>query len=201
VADTVINFELPWNPAKKNQRIGRIDRLGQLSKNLTVINLITKNSIETKIASGLTLKQSLFDGVLNNENGPDVVDFSSSGKAQFLQELESAMVGFMPGQTELYDEVPDIENQQVAETIGDIVAEENSQPAVTIQNAAVIERVLTGQQREQVQTMEKVMNHGMDFLAGMFKMATGNDIGFEGKKMEIDNETGEIVMRFKMPGF
>lgn len=28
VADTVIYFELPWNPAKKNQRIGRIDRLG-----------------------------------------------------------------------------------------------------------------------------------------------------------------------------
>jgi SNF2 family DNA or RNA helicase len=27
-ADTVVNFELPWNPAKKNQRIGRIDLLG-----------------------------------------------------------------------------------------------------------------------------------------------------------------------------
>lgn len=60
--------------------------------------------------------------------------------------------------------------------------------------------MLTEQQREQVQTMENVMNHGMDFLAGMFKMATGKDIGFEGKNMEIDNETGEIVLRFKMPG-
>jgi SNF2 family DNA or RNA helicase len=34
VADVLINFELPWNPAKKNQRIGRIDRLGQKSENL-----------------------------------------------------------------------------------------------------------------------------------------------------------------------
>ncbi|MCK4502821.1 MAG: DEAD/DEAH box helicase, partial [Desulfuromonadales bacterium] len=63
VADTVINFELPWNPAKKNQRIGRIDRLGQKSEQLTVINLITTNSIESRIADGLLLKQSLFEGV------------------------------------------------------------------------------------------------------------------------------------------
>lgn len=201
VADTVINFELPWNPAKKNQRIGRIDRLGQLSKNLTVINLITKNSIETKIASGLTLKQSLFDGVLNNENGPDVVDFSASGKAQFLQELESAMEGFVAIQTEPTEEIPDIENEQAEETIEDIVAEEDHQSAGPTEATAVVESVPTEQQREQIQTMENVMNHGMDFLAGMFKMATGKDIGFEGKKMEIDNETGEIVMRFKMPGF
>ena len=46
MADTVINFELPWNPAKKNQRIGRIDRLGQSSKHLTVINLVTKGSFD-----------------------------------------------------------------------------------------------------------------------------------------------------------
>ena len=62
-ADAVINFELPWNPAKKNQRIGRIDRLGQKNKHLTVISFITQNSIETRIASGLLLKQDLFDSV------------------------------------------------------------------------------------------------------------------------------------------
>lgn len=47
--------------------------------------------------------------------------------------------------------------------------------------------------------MEKVMNQGMEFLSGMFKMATGKDLGFEGRKIEIDKETGEVVMRFKMP--
>ena len=53
VANTLINFELPWNPAKKNQRIGRIDRLGQKSNKLTIFNFITRNSIEQQIASGL----------------------------------------------------------------------------------------------------------------------------------------------------
>ncbi|MCK5280645.1 MAG: DEAD/DEAH box helicase, partial [Cyclobacteriaceae bacterium] len=63
MADTLINFELPWNPAKKNQRIGRIDRLGQKSNKLTIYNLITRDSIEQQIAAGLLVKQNLFEGV------------------------------------------------------------------------------------------------------------------------------------------
>ncbi|MDR3146800.1 MAG: DEAD/DEAH box helicase, partial [Treponema sp.] len=65
VADTLINFELPWNPAKKNQRIGRIDRLGQKSSKLLIYNLISRDSIEQQIAAGLLVKQSLFEGVLS----------------------------------------------------------------------------------------------------------------------------------------
>jgi hypothetical protein len=201
VADTVINFELPWNPAKKNQRIGRIDRLGQLSKHLTVINLITKNSIETKIASGLTLKQNLFDGVLNNENGPDVVDFSASGKAQFLKELEEVMEGFTAVQPELYeDSQVEAIAEDFKETMEAIVSDENNQQPADNESIKAVEAIISEEQREKLQTMETVMNQGMDFLAGMFKMATGKDLGLEGKKMEIDKETGEIVMRFKMPG-
>jgi ATP:corrinoid adenosyltransferase len=202
VADTVINFELPWNPAKKNQRIGRIDRLGQLSKHLTVINFITKGSIETKIASGLTLKQNLFDGVLNNENGPDVVDFSASGKAQFLKELEEVMDGFVSVPAEQDEEnIIQEEIEQVEETLQDIVADENSITAPANEAIEPAEIMLSADQQEKIQTMEKVMNQGMEFLSGMFKMATGKDLGLEGQKMEIDKANGEIVMRFKMPQF
>ena len=201
VADTVINFELPWNPAKKNQRIGRIDRLGQLSKHLTVINFITKGSIETKIASGLTLKQNLFDGVLNNENGPDVVDFSASGKAQFLKELEDVMNGFISAPLEQAGmDFPGMEIETIQETLMDIEADENNEAAPLNEEIKPAEITLSVEQREKMETMEKVMNQGMEFLSGMFKMATGKDIGLEGQKMEIDKATGEIVMRFKMPG-
>ncbi|MEJ7692031.1 DEAD/DEAH box helicase [Daejeonella sp.] len=201
VAETVINFELPWNPAKKNQRIGRIDRLGQLSKQLTVINLITKNSIETKIASGLTLKQNLFDGVLKNENGPDEVDFSASGRAQFLQELEEIMNGFIaPDTSRELDTVPEAETLMAEEILQDIVSEEDSPDIVFAgERTEAQESTAAIEQQEKMQTMEKVMNQGMDFLSGMFKMATGKDLGFEGQKIEIDKETGDVVMRFKMP--
>jgi hypothetical protein len=167
-----------------------------------VINLITKNSIEMKIASGLTLKQNLFDGVLNNENGPDVVDFSASGKAQFLMELENIMDGFVSPQPEQYEEMDaEAEGVQLEETFLAIVSDENTQQVSEPETVQPHEHGLSAEQQEKMETMEKVMNHGMDFLAGMFKMATGQDMGFEGKKMEIDKTTGEVVMRFKMPGF
>lgn len=96
IADTLINFELPWNPAKKNQRIGRIDRLGQKSSNLTIINFITCNSIEMQIASGLLVKQSLFDGVLGDDAATNFVDFSSKGRSQFIicSKIEEQKIDF-----------------------------------------------------------------------------------------------------------
>lgn len=194
VADTVINFELPWNPAKKNQRIGRIDRLGQLSKHLTVINLITKDSIEMRIASGLTLKENLFEGVLNEGSGMDVVDFSASGRSQFLQQLEEAMNELMLMPQEEFVE-PE-EEPEIQETVESIVEEE----AHSQEEISKIEKPMKPA-GEEVENMERVMTSGLEFLSGMLKMATGKDLGLEGQKVEVNKETGEVVMRFKLPGF
>jgi len=43
------------------------------------------------------------------------------------------------------------------------------------------------------------MNTGMQFLLGLFKMSTGKDMAPDNQKIEIDKETGEVVMRFKLP--
>lgn len=51
----------------------------------------------------------------------------------------------------------------------------------------------------QTETMENVMNQGIQFLASLFKMSTGKDMGLENQKIEIDKKTGEVVMRFKIP--
>ena len=197
VADTVINFEVPWNPAKKNQRVGRIDRLGQRSKHLNVINLITRNSIELKIASGLTLKQNLFDGVLNSGSDLDIVDFSASGKAQFLQQLEDAMDGFTVSplpDMEISDAEPDeMPQQSVLKLITD--EEITEIPSIRDNEGA------SNANEDKVKEMEQVMNQGLDFFSGLFKMSTGKDMGLEGRKLEIDKQTGEVVMRFKMPVF
>lgn len=188
VADTVINFEVPWNPAKKNQRIGRIDRLGQRSRNLTAINFITRGSIETNIASGLMLKQNLFEGVLSTGNGLDTVDFSASGKAQFLQQLENIMQNFTHADMEVEEEAAEIRPEENAI---ELAAKEES-------DAETAEPV-KGRIHPQAEAMEKVMNHGMEFLAGLFKMATGKEMAMENQKIEVDKASGEIVMRFKLP--
>ncbi len=193
VADTVINFELPWNPAKKNQRIGRIDRLGQTSKQLTVINLLARNSIEMRIASGLNLKQNLFDSVLSDK-GLDEVDFSAAGRAQFLTELQEAMDGII-----VQPEQETGESQTVSGETAVINELINEEETASDKEAEPIEKAGPQQAPSQTAAMEGVLNHGMEFLSGLLKMTTGKEVGLENKKVEIDKETGEVVMRFKLP--
>lgn len=124
VADTVINFELPWNPAKKNQRIGRIDRIGQQKQKLNVFNLLSYNSIEMKIATGLLLKQSLFDGVLSADNLTDEVDFSNKGRGQFIKQLEEIIEFGFEKEDDIIDE-PEIEELEDKQQIIDSEEDEN----------------------------------------------------------------------------
>ncbi|NMF98956.1 SNF2-related protein [Aromatoleum toluolicum] len=47
--DCLINFDLPWNPMRIEQRIGRIDRYGQQSEAIAIVNLITPGTIDAEI--------------------------------------------------------------------------------------------------------------------------------------------------------
>jgi len=60
------------------------------------------------------------------------------------------------------------------------------------------EKAETRERIQKMEEMEAVMNKGMDFLSGLFKMSTGKDLNKGDNKIEIDRETGEVVMRFKM---
>ena len=47
--------------------------------------------------------------------------------------------------------------------------------------------------------MEEVMTKGMEFLTGIYKMSTGQEIAKEGKpKVKVNKETGEVSITFKM---
>jgi SNF2 family DNA or RNA helicase len=205
VASTLINFELPWNPAKKNQRIGRIDRLGQKSNKLTVFNFITRDSIEQQIASGLLVKQSLFDGVLDGGSKTNAVDFSTKGRSQFIQQLEEFIAEtekteLLEPSLNLVDEMlQSSDNLPEPDTIDLLGEMEENQPVIEPEIPEKIEGKKL--QEEKAQEIEQVMNNGMQFLAGLFKMSTGKDLGLENQTIEVNKETGEVVMRFKLPVF
>ena len=87
-AATIINIDLPWNPAVLEQRIGRIYRLGQ-QNNIQVINLVTPYSIEEEMLGKLRFKTSMFEGVL--DDGEDSV-FITDDKFSKMMETVSGMV-------------------------------------------------------------------------------------------------------------
>lgn len=47
--DTIVNYDLPWNPMVVEQRIGRIDRIGQQSKVIHIYNMLVKGTVQEKI--------------------------------------------------------------------------------------------------------------------------------------------------------
>ncbi|MDD3060225.1 MAG: helicase-related protein [Sulfurimonas sp.] len=59
--NVVVNYDLPWNPMRVEQRIGRIDRIGQKFDKLHIFNLCISGSIEDRIYSRLYSKLGIFE--------------------------------------------------------------------------------------------------------------------------------------------
>ena len=56
----LVNYDLPWNPMKVEQRIGRLDRLGQEAERISIINLAVTNTIEDRILMRLYDRINVF---------------------------------------------------------------------------------------------------------------------------------------------
>jgi SNF2 family DNA or RNA helicase len=104
--NTLINFDVPWNPMAIEQRIGRIDRIGQ-TREVFVFNLVTRGSLEEKMLALLEEKISMFElivgevgailGGLDEEREfPDLVldawlEASEAGRSQAFDELAARL--------------------------------------------------------------------------------------------------------------
>lgn len=286
VADTVVNFDLPWNPAKKNQRIGRIDRLGQKAESLLVISLVALNSIEARIADGIGLKQDLFDAVLKESVTEDVVNFAQKGKATFFTQMRDLLAGLeegagkeeeaaepgeetpaAAGAAEPEPEAAETEAFLAPEGPGEEFVEEETEgllagaeaidvparspgppeeagfageftepsvdetagtalPAVppcgagetpggkspgagAVEESASVTRpgpdAAGGgdEVRSPVSSemLEETLNQGLSFLSGILRMATGQTLGMERQSIQVDRSTGEVTLKFRLPGF
>ena len=89
VASAVVNIDLPWNPAKLEQRIARAWRKNQ-TRSVTVVNLVTENSIEHHILHLLGHKQALADGVLDGHGDLSALKMPS-GRAAFIERMQAMM--------------------------------------------------------------------------------------------------------------
>jgi hypothetical protein len=239
-ADCVINFELPWNPAKLNQRIGRVNRIGQQSRCVNVVNLICKYSIEESILAGIHLKTELFDGVF--DAGPDEVTFSKEKRNQMLARLREMMGEPEPVTTpeprpseDIPEDTPHYLNPEVLgreaerevayeaeeafDAAGDsgdgdeaAVAAPENLPAAAMRTSEIpaesggpsVPSDTARPPRQSPEQMEKILDDGMKFLGGLLEMATGEALkttGEDERMVNIDRQTGEVTLKFRLPGF
>jgi hypothetical protein len=89
VASAVINLDLPWNPAKLEQRIARAWRKNQM-RTVDVINLVTEDSIEYAMLHVLVQKQKLADGVLDGDGELKAMALPS-GRGAFVSRMSELL--------------------------------------------------------------------------------------------------------------
>jgi superfamily II DNA/RNA helicase len=89
VASAVVNVDLPWNPAKLEQRIARAWRKGQ-ARSVTVVNLVAEDSIEHGMVHLLGAKQALADGVLDGRGDLAALKMPS-GRAAMIERMDALM--------------------------------------------------------------------------------------------------------------
>jgi superfamily II DNA or RNA helicase len=92
--NTLINFDIPWNPMAIEQRIGRIDRIGQ-TREVFVFNLVATGTIEDEVLRILDEKINMFELVVGEVGAilgefEDQHDFSTLVLDAWLRRTEEA---------------------------------------------------------------------------------------------------------------
>ncbi|MCD6388784.1 MAG: DEAD/DEAH box helicase family protein [Desulfobulbaceae bacterium] len=62
--DCMVNYDLPWNPMRVEQRIGRIDRNGQKSESVAIYNMITPGTVDADIYERCLVRIGVFNNAL-----------------------------------------------------------------------------------------------------------------------------------------
>jgi superfamily II DNA/RNA helicase len=183
-ASTVINMDLPWNPAVLEQRIGRIHRLGQ-HRPVRVVNFVAQGTIEHGMLSLLSFKQSLFSGVL--DKGKDEVFLGGTRLKRFMESVDQA-TGAIP---ESMPQQADVGGD------GESIEEEVMVPA----------EELKGSESQQQQAWNDIISAGatlleklgQTLLGGKGESVTPHTKALSGPKIELDETTGQQHLKIPMP--
>ena len=114
-ASTLVNMDLPWNPAILEQRIARIHRMGQI-RPVQVINFVAKGTIEEGMLSVLAFKRSLSAGILDGGSGE--ISLGGSRLNRFMKDVEN-VTGRM-GEGEAVTPAEEVRNIVTADDTGSV---------------------------------------------------------------------------------
>lgn len=110
-AHIVINYDLPWSPTRIEQRIGRVDRIGQVAK-VTAYNLVLEASIDARVLDVLERKLAVILDELGVDKSGDVL----ASVETHLDDLYAAAILEPDSLEAAADSVGDQARRDIAET-------------------------------------------------------------------------------------
>ena len=173
VASAVINLDLPWNPAKLEQRIARAWRKNQM-RTVDVINLVTEDSIEHSMLHLLSEKQALADGVLDgrrrSEGDEDAIRPPRVCRAhEAMMTPPAASVPVVPAERRMCDELVEAHGEGLLLLETHLCADDNEVMLIVLEdaNAAMLEQQrLAAADGPRVEVIDRRSYEAMQRLAG-----------------------------------
>ena len=102
--DCIVNYDLPWNPMRIEQRIGRIDRRGQASESVRIFNMVTPGTVDADIYQRCLLRIGIFDRELGA---------SDEILGQITRELHDIAENFALTDTERQEKLHQLADNQI----------------------------------------------------------------------------------------
>ena len=202
-AATIINLDLPWNPAVLEQRIARIYRLGQ-QRNVQVINLVSARTIEEQMLDKLRFKSAMFEGVL--DNGQDTIFLGEGSKLSQMMDTLGEMVEEEEKTSEPEVTADATEPATTEAPVEPVVAEPTTEEVITETEAPREETQPTStsltQSKPQVpSTPNELIAQGTAFLSGLAATLKSPEATEQlvNSLVETDAETGQTTLKIPVP--
>ena len=118
--DCMINYDLPWNPMKVEQRIGRIDRNGQTSESVAIYNMVTPGTVDADIYERCLMRIGVFhssigdcEDILGEVTSEirklvDNFELTDDDRREKMQQMTDNKVRFIKEQEELEEKQRDL---------------------------------------------------------------------------------------------
>ena len=195
-AATIINLDLPWNPAVLEQRIARIYRLGQ-QRNVQVINLVSADTIEEQMLDKLRFKSAMFEGVL--DNGQDAIFLGEGSKLTQMMDTLGEMMEEAEKPTEPVVTDETTEPVVTCDTMEPVLTDDTTEPTISEASERPVRKELTAP--EAPAAPKDLIAQGITFLGGLaatLKSPEATEQLIE-TLVETDAETGKTSLRIPVP--
>ncbi|MDO5139487.1 MAG: helicase-related protein, partial [Oscillospiraceae bacterium] len=130
--DCMINYDLPWNPMKVEQRIGRIDRNGQTSESVAIYNMVTPGTVDADIYERCLLRIGVFhssigdcEEILGELTGEirklvDNIGLTDEDRREKLQQITDNKIRLVKEQEALEEKQRDLFGIHVPQSVFDV---------------------------------------------------------------------------------